>query len=130
MKRMTDREQRAAFSRGIRQFNAHEFWHAHESWESIWLDAPEPDKTFLQGIIQIAAAFYHHQKKNHEGMRSLMRRGLAKVEGFPAGYRGVCLENLRRAVRNWLDADARGEALPRAYPTLRREKARQGRGPR
>jgi len=119
---MTDREQRAAFSRGIRQFNAHEFWHAHESWESIWLDAPEPDKTFLQGIIQIAAAFYHHQKKNHEGMRSLMRRGLAKVEEFPAGYRGLQLEKLRRAVREWLAADARAQALPRHYPELRRGK--------
>jgi predicted metal-dependent hydrolase len=116
---MTDREPRAAFARGLRQFNSHEFWHAHESWEAIWLLAPEPDKAFLQGIIQIAAAFYHHQKKNLEGMRSLMRRGLTKVEEFPAAYRGVRLEELRQAVREWLAVDARGEALPRRYPRLR-----------
>src|SRR5208282_150477 len=101
---MDEREQRAAFARGMRQFNAREFWHAHESWEAIWLEAPEPDKTFLQGIIQIAAAFYHHQRDNLEGMRSLMRRGLAKVEGFPPGYSGIRLEELRRAVRDWLAA--------------------------
>ena len=110
---------RAAFSRGMRQFNSSEFWHAHESWEVIWLSAPEPDRTFLQGIIQVAAAFYHHQKENREGMRSLMRRGLAKLEGFPGGYHEVRLEELRCALREWLAADSRGDALPRAYPRLR-----------
>jgi len=118
---MNARDARAAFARGMRQFNSHEFWHAHESWEAIWLKAPEPDKTFLQGIIQISAAFYHHQKSNLEGMRSLMRRGLAKVETFPAGYRGVRLEELRKAVRGWLAADARGAHLPEHYPRLRKE---------
>jgi predicted metal-dependent hydrolase len=124
---MTARDERASFSRGIRQFNAREFWHAHESWEAIWLVAREPDKTFLQGIIQIAAAFYHHQKRNHEGMRSLMRRGLVKVEEFPAAYRGLRLEQLRRALREWLAADARGEPLPRTYPLLRHGKGKEGR---
>jgi predicted metal-dependent hydrolase len=122
---MTDREQRAAFARGLRLFNAREFWHSHESWEAIWLTAPQPDKTFLQGIIQIAAAFYHHQKKNYAGMRSLMRRGLVKMEQFPAGYRGLRLEELRRAVRDWLAKDAGGEALPGRYPRLRRAQPAQ-----
>lgn len=119
---MTGREHHAAFSRGIRQFNSHQFWHSHESWEAIWLTAPEPDKTFLQGIIQIAAGFYHHQKNNYAGMRSLMRRGLAKVEQFPADYRGLHLEGLRRAVREWLYKDSAGEALPPRYPRLERGK--------
>lgn len=120
---MNEREQRAAFARGLRQFNSCAFWHAHESWEAIWLTAPEPDKTFLQGIIQIAAAFYHHQRSNREGMRSLMRRGLAKVEQFPPAYRGLRLEELRGAVRAWLAAGE--DALPPIYPRLKR--AKQGR---
>ena len=115
---MDEREQDKHFVRGMRQFNSREFWHAHESWEAIWLVAPAPDKAFLQGIIQIAAAFYHHQRGNLEGMRSLMRRGLAKVEEFPPGYRGLRLEELRRAVRKWLAASV--DALPRNYPRLRR----------
>jgi len=123
---MNERDERAAFRRGMRQFNTHKFWHAHESWESIWLTAPEPDKTFLQGIIQISAAFYHHQRGNLEGMRSLMRRGLAKVEQLPAGYRGVRVEELRRAVRKWVAASAaEGEKLPGKYPRLRRLLARR-----
>ena len=121
-KPLSARVARAAFSRGMRQFNSCEFWHAHETWELIWLPAAEPDKTFLQGIIQVAAAFYHHQKKNHQGMRSLMRRGLAKLEGFPDSYRYLHLEELRCVLREWLAADARGEPLPRSYPRLRRQR--------
>jgi len=120
---MDEQEERKAFARGLRQFNSRAFWHSHESWEAIWLKAPQPDKTFLQGIIQIAAAFYHHQRGNLQGMRSLMRRGLAKVEQFPPGYRGLRLEELRGAVRAWLAASE--DALPRIYPRLRR--ARPGR---
>ena len=115
---MDQREQDKHFARGMRRFNSCEFWHAHESWEAIWLVAPQPDKTFLQGIIQIAAAFYHHQRSNLEGMRSLMRRGLAKVEEFPPAYRGLRLEELRGAVRAWLSASE--DALPRIYPKLKR----------
>ena len=110
----------AAFARGMRQFNAREFWHAHESWEAIWLTAPEPEKTFLQGIIQISAAFYHHQKQNLAGTRSLLARGLEKVERFPAEHRGLRLEELRRAVRNWLEELEGTEACAgKRYPRLR-----------
>jgi len=29
------------------------------SWESVWPRSREPAKTFLQGLIQVAAAFHH-----------------------------------------------------------------------
>jgi uncharacterized protein len=115
---MEQSAQHAAFARGRRLFNSREFWHAHEAWEAIWLTAPEPDKTFLQGIIQISAAFYHHQKGNLEGMRALMRRGLAKVGTFPDDYREIQLEALRKEVRQWLAADSQGDTLPSRYPRL------------
>ena len=44
---------------GLRCFHSGAFFEAHEHWESVWLAAQEPEKTFLQGLIQIAAAFYH-----------------------------------------------------------------------
>jgi hypothetical protein len=109
-----------AFKRGMQQFNAREFWHAHESWETIWLVAPQPEKRFLQGIIQISAAFYHHRRGNLIGTRSLLRRGLEKVEGFQASHRGLRLEELRRIVRKWLsELDSGGACSGKRYPKLR-----------
>ena len=110
----------AAFARGMRQFNAREFWHAHESWEAIWLRASQQEKTFLQGLIQISAAFYHHRRGNRIGTRSLLRRGLEKVEKFHQNHRGLCLEELRRAVREWPAGLDLGETLAgKRYPRLR-----------
>ena len=42
-----------ALAEGLRLYEAGEFFTAHESWESVLLTAPEPEKTFLQGIIQV-----------------------------------------------------------------------------
>jgi uncharacterized protein len=112
-------EKTEAFRRGIEQFNAGEFWNAHESWEIVWLPAPEPDKAFLQGIIQMSAGFHHHTKNNAAGARSLLRRGLDKLERFPDGYRGLRLEELRMAARAWLAAIESGKSkTPGPYPQI------------
>ena len=89
------------FRKGMDQFNRGEFFESHESWEAIWLAAPEPDKTFLQGIIQVAAALHHYHRGNIAGARSLLRRGLGKMERFPPDYRGLRLEEIRAACRAW-----------------------------
>jgi hypothetical protein len=93
---------RDAFRRGLEQFNRREFFEAHESWEEVWLAAAEPEKTFLQGLIQVSAAFHHYQRGNLRGAESLLRAGLAKLAGFPAEHRGLELEPLRRAAEEWL----------------------------
>jgi predicted metal-dependent hydrolase len=114
---VTDSE--AAFRRGITQFNAGEFWEAHESWEVVWLPAEEPDKIFLQGIIQVSAAFHHYRRSNITGARSLLRRGLTKLELFPGVYRGILLEDLRQAARKWLNAlETEGTAVPAKFPEI------------
>ena len=62
---MNSREKDEKFQRGILHFNAQEFFEAHEVWEEVWLVEAEPEKTFLQGIIQIAAAFHHYLRENY-----------------------------------------------------------------
>lgn len=106
------------FRRGVEQFNQHKFFEAHETWEEIWLLEPEPGKTFLQGIIQVAAACHHYRRGNARGMQSLLRAGLQKLARFPARHRGLDLEGLRNAARHWVTAlgegqDPGAEQLPR-----------------
>ena len=119
---MNDSEREEKFQRGFEQFNAREFFAAHETWEEIWLAAPEPDKTFLQGIIQVAAAFHHYRRGNPAGTRSLLDAGLRKISKFPADYRGLKLDALCDAARDWLDMLASGKdpgesALPKLQQT-------------
>jgi uncharacterized protein len=49
------------------------FFEAHEHWESVWLTAQGPEKTFLQALIQVAASFHHFHRGNRLGSVSLLR---------------------------------------------------------
>ena len=51
---MSEKPENEQFERGVAHFDAREFFEAHEAWEELWLRAAEPQKTFLQGIIQLA----------------------------------------------------------------------------
>jgi hypothetical protein len=112
-------EHREAFRRGIEQFNAGRFFDAHETWEEIWLLSPEPEKTFLQGIIQIAAAFHHYSRDNLRGTRSLLEAALRRLEHFPARHQGIALDLLRAAARQWTAALAdRRDPGPEGVPRI------------
>ncbi len=106
------------FHRGLDQFNHGRFFDAHETWEEIWLPSPAPEKIFLQGIIQVAAAFHHYTRGNRAGAQSLLQAGLKKLDPFPETHRGLQLEEFRSAARRWIaalaaDNDPGREQLPR-----------------
>ncbi len=106
---MNSREKDEKFQRGLLHFNAQEFFEAHEVWEEIWLVEPEPEKTFLQGIIQIAAAFHHYCRKNSDGAESLLAAGIVKLSRFPKDHRGLAIEDLRIAAKQWARNIGKGE---------------------
>ncbi len=117
------REHSERFVAGLVQFNSGLFFDAHETWEEIWLASPEPDKTFLQGIIQISAAFHHYGRGNMRGTQSLLEAGLRRLARFPSGHHGIDLESLRAAAREWADALAAGADPGRArVPRIRKTK--------
>lgn len=119
---MGDREkEEALFQKGMEQFNRGRFFEAHETWEEIWLAAPEPERAFLQGIIQVAAAFHHYQRGNCAGARSLLEAGLKKLESCPGIHRGIELEELRAQARHWLTELRAGRSPGQQQPpTIRR----------
>jgi uncharacterized protein len=91
------------FRHGVTLFNARKFFEAHEVWEELWLAESGPEKTFLQGLIQLAAAFHHHDRGNSRGAKSLLAAGLAKLRHFPDEYREMALAELRMAAGQWAE---------------------------
>jgi predicted metal-dependent hydrolase len=115
------------FKRGVGHFNARRFFEAHEVWEELWLHATEPDKTFLQGLIQVAAAFHHYGRGNLGGARSLLAPGIAKIGEAPSDHRTVALAELRDSAEEWAKAldegkDPGRKRLPRIRWVGRTEK--------
>lgn len=97
---------------GLRCYCAGEYFEAHEHWESVWLQCEEPEKTFLQSLIQITAAFHHLERNNLKGAASLLRGALRRLEGFPECYGGVDVEAVRASACEWVQALDREEPLP------------------
>jgi len=102
-----------ALAEGLQCYESGEFFLAHEHWEGIWLKCEEPEKTFLQALIQITAAFHHLQRKNLIGAASLMRAALGRLDAFPDTFGGIEVEDLRASVRAWLLALERKDASQR-----------------
>ena len=93
-----------ALAEGLQHYHAGEFFAAHESWESLWLVAEEPEKTFLQGLIQVTAAFHHLQRNNPLGTARLLQGALGRLEGYPANFGSISVVSLCADIREWLKA--------------------------
>jgi predicted metal-dependent hydrolase len=95
---------RGALAEGLRQYESGEFFAAHEAWESVWLASQEPEKTFWQGLIQVAAAFHHLRRNNLRGTALLLQAALQRLERYPACFGGVSVTLLRNDIRERLRA--------------------------
>ena len=89
------------FQEGVELFNRARFFAAHEAWEELWLQSQQEEKRFLQGLIQLAAAFHHFQRGNLKGTRSLMEAAVAKMQAFRPSRRGLDLQQLMTEVEHW-----------------------------
>jgi hypothetical protein len=118
--RLKSHERDHLYQKGLDAFNSARFYEAHEHWEEVWLQTPNPDKIFLQGLIQVAAAFHHQSRANLQGTRNLLRAGLRKLDRFPATHGGLEIEALREAVRGWLASlDAEENPAAGTVPRIR-----------
>ena len=84
----------ALFHEGVALFNGSRYWHAHEAWETLWRAAPDRERDFYQGLIQVAAGLLHLQRRNVRGARNKLAEGLAKLQPFQPNHRGIFLNEL------------------------------------
>jgi predicted metal-dependent hydrolase len=101
-----------AFSRGIELFNSAAFFEAHEVLEDVWRAAPESERKFLQGLIQVAVAFHHHSTGNLVGAGSLLARGSRNLAKYPEVFGGIQLGPLLTCLAQWHRALAEGRPTP------------------
>src|SRR5688572_10452590 len=88
------------FIEGVTHFNAERFWEAHESWEQIWLAAETDVEQFLQGLIQIAAAYHHVKRGTYSGAIRLFDAGLRRLSGFEPLFCALDRCAVEEAARN------------------------------
>ena len=79
------------FNDGIILFNDKKYYDAHESWEELWAEYRLDDDIFIQGLIQLAVAFFHITNLNLKGSRNLFIKCLPKLKVFPPNHRNLNL---------------------------------------
>ncbi len=97
---------------GIDLFNRERFFECHEMLEEAWLGASGEQRTFLQGLIQIAVAFYHLRRENLVGAGRLLTAGMEKLSAFAPERDAVDVAALLAALKPLLEASAAGTIRP------------------
>ena len=117
---LTPRETDRLFGQGVALFNGARYWHAHEAWEAIWRAAPEEERDFYQGLIQVAAGLIHLERRNARGATNKLGEGLARLRPYIPKHRGIVVSELVGTVGGIL-ADLRAGEIPYLIPPTIKE---------
>ena len=101
-----------------RLWRAEKFWACHEALEAVWLQAPQPRKRFLNGLIHGAAATFQHRRGNAVGAARQMVRARVKLEPFRPAYERLDVGQFIAAIEREI-APALEQLTPRQGESLR-----------
>ncbi len=87
-------EMPAAFWQGVEQFNHGDYYACHDTLEALWVEAEEPDRSFFQGILQLAVALYHLTNQNQRGAMILLGEGSHRLQRYRPDYGGIDVDGL------------------------------------
>jgi predicted metal-dependent hydrolase len=90
---------------GQRAFNRGEFYEAHEFWEEVWNEIDDPERTWVQGMIQVATGLHKLGRDRPDVCRTLLTKAIGKLEGATTldGYDLAKLRAEAQAILQSLD---------------------------
>jgi len=84
-------------------FNRRLFFEAHEVLETLWLkERGQPRDLFFKGLIQLAGAFVHVQKRRTGPAIALLRLSESNLKRFPLVYEGLELAPVLETAQVWM----------------------------
>src|SRR5690242_2964648 len=86
----------AELLKGIREFNAGEFFEQHETIELLWRATPGEIRHLYEGILQIGVGMHHLlSRRNFHGAVVKLDHGIRLLGAFPAVCHGIDVLRLR-----------------------------------
>ena len=84
-------------------FNRQLFYEAHDVLEDLWLpDRHGANGNFYKGLIQLAGAFVHLQKKRLRPSAALFKLARTNLEKYPARHLQLDLTAVLALIADWL----------------------------
>ncbi len=93
-----------AFWQGVKEFNQQQFYACHDTLEAIWIEAPESDKKFYQGVLQVAVGCYHLSNHNWRGAVILLGEAVRRLCDYQPTHHGIDVELLLQQSNRLLQA--------------------------
>ena len=103
----------ARLREGIRLFNEKQFFASHEVLESFYQETEAENKPFLEGLIQLAAAFRMFVDFGEvKGPVRLIHQALIRFENYQPAFLQVKVGELCQAAEAWANAAEGPNAQP------------------
>ena len=91
------------FAKGIKLFNAKEFFDCHDAFEELWQEDRSDRRLFLQGLIQATVGCYHLSNGNTTGAISQYTKSLDKLKAYPENCMGLDIRTFRIEIERCLN---------------------------
>jgi uncharacterized protein len=111
----------ARLGQGVRLFNEGRFFESHESLEEFYHQTEAVHKPFVEGLIQLAAAFRLYTDFGEvKGPVRMIHQALIRFENYQPSYLEIPVRDLSEAMEAWAEkaADATG-GVPLSIPKIR-----------
>jgi uncharacterized protein len=104
----------ARLREGISLFNNGRFFECHEALEGFYQETEAANKAFLEGLIQLAAAFRIFSDFGEvKGSVRMIRQALVRLENYQPAFLHVRVKELCEAMESWAkEAEAQGASSP------------------
>jgi predicted metal-dependent hydrolase len=102
-KRLPEEGRPEAYRAFFEYFNHQRFFEAHTALEKLWLAKRGlPDADFFKGLIQLAGAFVHIQRRKRGPAMSLFRLADTTLHNYPGHHLRLDLSHTRELIQAWL----------------------------
>lgn len=100
---------------GIRLFNEQKFFDCHEVLEELYQTSDAEQKPFLEGLIQLAAAYRMFADFGEvKGPVRMIYQALIRFEKYPPAFLQVRVKELCAEAESWAKAAEKADAVPSA----------------
>src|SRR5215472_14991615 len=84
-------------------FNRQLFYEAHDVLEELWLGQRRgPNGAFYKGLIQLAGAFVHVQRRRPGPAAALLKLANGNLANYPGIHERLALEPVLQLIKDWL----------------------------
>jgi len=103
----------ARLREGIRLFNAGQYFESHEILEEFYRESEADHKPFLEGLIQLAAAFRLYTDFGEiKGPIRMVYQAVIRFENYQFTYLGIRVKELSQSMEAWAKEAETAEGRP------------------